>query len=231
MEAPGGFNCILAGQRVRNQEHFGRIGDGGDFGRLDHHLLVDRRAARCVEEEDVIAADLRCLHGAPGDVRGGLARDDRQRADIRPCLLREDRELLHRRRAANVQRGEKDAFLAAVGKPLGNLAGCRGFARALKARHHHDGRGNIDAKMRLFLIRAEHFDEGVIDDLDDLLARLDRPDDFLADSAGAHLFDEILHHRQRDVCLEQGDADLAQRLVHVLVGQRAAAGQAVKDTS
>ena len=85
--------------------------------------------------------------------------------------------------------------------------------------------------MRLFLVRAEHLDEGVIDDLDDLLAGADRADDLFADSTHAHLLDEILDHRQGDVRLQQRDPDLAQGFVHVLVGQRAAAGQAVKDTA
>ena len=78
MEAPGGFNRVLTGQRVGHQQHFGRIGNRGDLGRLDHHLLVNRRAARRVEEEDVIAANLRRLDRAPGDIGRRLARDDRQ---------------------------------------------------------------------------------------------------------------------------------------------------------
>ena len=45
----------------------------------------------------------------------------------------------------------------------------------------------------------------------------------------AHLGDEVAHHRQRDVGLEQRDADLAQRLVDVLLGQHAAAAQPVED--
>ena len=47
--------------------------------------------------------------------------------------------------------------------------------------------------------------------------------------AVAHLGDEVAHHRQRHVGVEQGDADLAQGLADVGLRQRAAAAQAVED--
>jgi hypothetical protein len=43
------------------------------------------------------------------------------------------------------------------------------------------------------------------------------------------LGDEVLHDRQRDVGLEQRQAHLAQRLVDVALGERAAAAQPVED--
>ena len=231
VEAAGRLDRVLTREGVGDQKNFRGLSYCGDLGRLAHHLLVDRGAAGGVEEEDVIAADLGGLDRAAGDVGGQLARNDRQRGDQRTGLLGEDRELFHGRRAAHVERGEQDALLAAVGEAFGDLAGGGGFARALQAGHHHDRRGHIDAKVGFFLVRAEHVDEGIIDDLDDLLARADRADDFFADGAHAHLVDEVLDHRQRHVGLEQGYADFAQGFADVLFGQRAAPGQAVEDTA
>ena len=51
----------------------------------------------------------------------------------------------------------------------------------------------------------------------------------LADGAFAHLGDEILHHRQRDIGLEQRDAHLAQGRVDIGLAQRAAPRQPSED--
>ena len=64
-------------------------------------------------------------------------------------------------------------------------------------------------------VRAEHLDQLVVDDLDDLLAGRDRLDDLRADGAVAHLVGEGAHHLEGDVGLEQRAADLAQRRVDV----------------
>ena len=76
---------------------------------------------------------------------------------------------------------------------------------------------------------AEHADELVVDDLDDLLARRHRAGDLGADGALADLLDEGLHDLERDVGLEQRAADLAQRRVDVGLAEGAAAAQAIED--
>jgi hypothetical protein len=78
-------------------------------------------------------------------------------------------------------------------------------------------------------LAAQHVDQAVIDDLDHLVGRLDRADDRLARSAFLGLADEVLDHRQGDVGFQQGDANLAQRLVDVFLGQHAATAEAVED--
>ena len=78
-------------------------------------------------------------------------------------------------------------------------------------------------------VAGEDVDELVVDDLDDLLARGDRFGDGLAAGLVVDALDEIAGDRERDVGLEQGDADLAQRGRDVLVGERALAGELVED--
>ena len=78
-------------------------------------------------------------------------------------------------------------------------------------------------------VAGEDADQLVVDDLDDLLAGGDRLGDGLAAGLVLHPLDEVAGDRQRDVGLEQGDADLAQRGRDVLVGQRALAGELVED--
>jgi len=69
----------------------------------------------------------------------------------------------------------------------------------------------------------------VVDDLHHHLRRGHRAQHLLAHRLCAHGVDEILDHRQRDVGLEQRDADLAQRGGNVVLAQRAVAAQPVED--
>ena len=68
-----------------------------------------------------------------------------------------------------------------------------------------------------------------MDDLDHLLGGLHRPQHRLARGAFPGLCDEVLHHRQGHVGVEQGQAHLAQGLVNVLFRQHAATGQPVEN--
>jgi hypothetical protein len=70
VKAASGFDGVLASERIRDKKGFVRLGDGGDLGRLAHHLLVQRGAAGGVEHHNVIAAHLGGGHGAAGDVGG-----------------------------------------------------------------------------------------------------------------------------------------------------------------
>ena len=67
-----------------------------------------------------------------------------------------------------------------------------------------------------------------MDDLDDLLAGRDGTDDVFADGARADLVDERLDDGQRNVGLDQRIADLAERLVDIGLGKRAAAAEPVE---
>src|SRR5690606_19576636 len=67
----------------------------------------------------------------------------------------------------------------------------------------------------------------VAHDLDQGLARGQRLQHFLADRAHLDALYQGLHHRQRDVGLEQRDAHLAGGLADVLLGQPPPAAQAL----
>ena len=113
---------------------------------------------------------------------------------------------------------------------LGELGGAGRLARALQADHHDHG-GRRDGEIEPGLLAAQHLDQSVVDDLDDLLARRDRAQHLLADRLLGRLVDEGADDRQRDVGLEQGDADLAHRRAHVRFGQRAAAAQPIENAA
>ena len=56
VKGPSQIDRVLAGERVRDQQHFMRMGRGFDIGRLGHHLFVKGGAAGGVEQHDVVAA-------------------------------------------------------------------------------------------------------------------------------------------------------------------------------
>jgi hypothetical protein len=64
-----------------------------------------------------------------------------------------------------------------------------------------------------------------VDDLDDLLRRVERLRDLGAQRPLAHGGGELAHHRQRDVGVEQRAADLADGRVDVRLGQATLAAQ------
>ena len=88
--------------------------------------------------------------------------------------------------------------------------------------------GGCEANFNLRGVFAEDLDEFVAHDLDDLLAGRERGHDFLTDSLGADVVDELLDDFEVDVGLEQGEADFAQRLVNVLFGERGLAAEGLE---
>jgi hypothetical protein len=76
---------------------------------------------------------------------------------------------------------------------------------------------------------AENIGHLVVDDLHDHLSRGDALDDLLAYGALAHVVDELLGHLEVHVGLEQDEADLAHRLVDVLLAKLAPTAQPGED--
>ena len=117
--------------------------------------------------------------------------------------------------------------MAALLEPLGEFAGGGGFAGALQAGHQDDG-GRLGGEFEAGGVRAEDGDELVVDDLDDLLGGGEGGGDLGAQGLGADVFDEVAGDVEVDVGFEQGDADLAEGFVDVLVGEGALAAEGLE---
>ena len=183
-------------------------------------------AAGGIQDDDVMAAELRRLHGAAGDFHRSLSGDDGKRRDLH--LFAELAQLLLRGRTARVERGHQHFLVLALRQPLGDLGGGGRLAGALQADHHHDdGRGRIQVDGHAF--GAQHVDQFVVDDLDDHLAGLDRLQNLGANRLGAYLVGEGAHDIEGHVGLDQRTPHLAQGGGDVGLRQRAAAGQIVQD--
>ena len=157
---------------------------------------------------------------ALGDRGGGLAGDDRQRGDA--GLFAEHLQLFLRGGAVDVERRHQHLLALLFLEQLAELGGGGGLARTLQADHHdHHRRRGIEVEPdRLFA--AEHLDQRVVDDLDDLLAGGDRLEHGLANRQFGDVVDEAADDRQRDVGLEQRDAHLAHGVANVLLLERTA---------
>jgi hypothetical protein len=118
-------------------------------------------------------------------------------------------QLLDRGRTVDVAADHHDLLLAPLLQVLGQLADGGGLARALQA-GHQDHRRRRHVEVQVARLRAHHRGQLVAHDLDQGLARRQALQHFLADRAHLDALDQRLHHRQRDVGLEQGDAHLAQ---------------------
>jgi hypothetical protein len=101
------------------------------------------------------------------------------------------------------------------------------FTGALQS-GHEDDRGRLGGELEARGVGAEGGDELVADDLDDLLGWRQGCSDCCSEGLGADLLDEIAGDLEVDVGFEQGDADLAQSFVDVLVGEGALAAEGLE---
>ena len=205
-----------------------RIGRGFDLGGFRHHLFVERGAAGGIEQHHVVAAEFGGFQRALGDLRRLLAGDDRQGLDIE--VAAEHRELLHRRRAIDVERGHQHLALVALGQAAGEFCGGGGFAGALQADHHdRDRRHRVEVDG--LAVGAERGDQLVMDDLHHHLAGGHRLDHGGADRLLADLFGKAPDHVERDVGLQQRAAHLAHRRIDVGLRQRPAPRQPIENAT
>ena len=227
VEGARGVHRVLAGHGVDHQQGLGRAGGGADGGHLVHQRLVDGQPAGGVEDDDVEHLAPGGIHGADGDLKRRLAGDNGQAGNA--GLFGKLGELELGGRALGVETGQQHLLALPLGETQRQLAGRRGLAGALQA-DHEDGHRRDGAQVdRHGAGAAELLDHHVVDDLHHLLAGRDAGQHFLADGAFADVGDEVLHHGQGDVGVQQGEADLAQGVGDVGLVQRAAAAQAVED--
>ena len=144
-----------------------------------------------------------------------------------PGLLPEHLQLLHGVRPLQVGRHHQRGVALCL-QPERQLRRERGLTGALQARQHDHGR-RVLGKTQPAGLAAQDRDEFVMDDLDDLLGRVERGGDLFGGGPLLHPGDELPGHRQGHVRLEQDKADLAAGRVDVGSRQPALAPQRGQD--
>ena len=142
-------------------------------------------------------------------------------------VLPEDSQLLDGRWPVHVGGDEEGPEALSLEVPAelrdrGRLAG------PLEA-EDHDDRGRPRRHGEAVRRPADQRHELLVDDLDDLLPGSDALEDLLAHRALAHPLDEGAGDLEVDVALQEGHANLAERLLDVLLGEATGSPEAVED--
>ena len=115
--------------------------------------------------------------------------------------------------------------MAGILQPVTQLAGERRLTGALKAGEHDDRRRILCEVQRAVHTGAKHRGELLIDNLHDLLGRVERFGNLGAERAFADPAGEGTHHVERHIGVEQRAADLADGAVDISLGKLAFALQ------
>ena len=178
-----------------------------------------------VQDHCVKALGIGRFHGRAGDVHRVLGRLGGMHChpDIGPQAL----ELLDGRGPLHV-RGHEIWLLALPLEALGQLARGGGLAGALEA-HQHDRHRRFAAQIQPGRLPAQECGELLVDDLDDLLGRGQRPHDLFPHRPLPDALDEGLGDLIVDVGFKQSQAHLAQGLAHLGLIELAPAFQLLED--
>ena len=212
---------VLPLHRVDDEQRFDRLRRGVHVGDLAHHRLVDREPTRRIDDYDVVVVLARPVDRRVGDGNRFFAQ--RRRKEIHAHLLRQCLQLKYRGGPVNVDGDEEDFFLLQLER-ASELRRRRRLACALQSGEQENG-GRLRRKVERRGAGAHQRRELAMDDADQRLARCQRTDDFLADRFCLDGGDEVLDDRQRDIRLEERQANFAQRLGDIGIGEARLATQ------
>ena len=212
---------ILAGHRVNGQQDLIAVHKFVDVGKFLHQFVIDMQAAGRIDKHGVIALFGRILHAQPDCFKGigtGPLREDLH-ADLVPQGL----ELLYRCRTDDVRRDQHHLTVELLLADAGDLGHAGGFAGALQT-DQHDGRNAFFLEVQAGLFGAEQFNDLVMNDLDEHLARFHAVEDVLAAGPLPDILQEFLDNLVVDIRLKQRNPHFLEHVLHILVGQPALAG-------
>jgi hypothetical protein len=230
VEGLGGVDGVLAGHGVGDEEDLGWIEELFELRHLVHQRRVDLVAACGVDDEHIAAVVGGVALGLFGEAEDGFGAGvffgDLAFVELGSDGRGDDFELLAGGGAVDVDRDEHGA-VSGFFEPLGELAAGGGFTGALEAGHEDDG-GRLGGFLEAGGVFAEDVDEFVVDDFDDLLGGREGGGDLFAEGADADVLDELVDDGEIDVGFEEGEADLAECVGDVLVGDGALAAEGLE---
>src|SRR5215469_10774490 len=119
--------------------------------------------------------------------------------------------------------------MSTVLQPVRQFSRGGGFSGTLQARHENH-RWGLGGKFEFGCIAAQKLDQLIADDLDDLFPGRQRGHNLLAERLVLDLVNELLNHLEADVGLQQRKANLAERLLNVVLIQDGLAAQRLKSS-
>ena len=198
-----------------------------DSDRLVHHLLVDAEATSGIDDDHVNAtlageldAGARNLDGVTHAVTGFGS------PHLDAGTFADDLQLLDCIGALEVGGNEQDG-LAFLTQPLAQLSRQGGLTCTLETSEHEDGWAGL-GKGQLTRRTTEDLNEFLVNDGNDLLAWVEGLRSSRAVSLFANLRSKLTNDRERDVRVDEGAANVRNRVIDVRLGQDAAAAQAAE---
>jgi hypothetical protein len=222
LERLGDRNGFLAGHRVEDEEHVVRRDRLPHGCELLHERLVDLEAPGGVDDDDVAALCLGLLEPVLRDRDRVLCRPVQVDRDL--DLLAELLELVDRSRPLEVGGHEGGRLRLLLAEKESQLRRRGRLSRSLQAGEEDHGR-RPTRKGELGPAGAHELRQLLMDDPHDFLAGRQALRHGGAARALANAADEVLHHFEVDVGLEQGEADLAHRPREILLREDSAAAQ------
>src|SRR2546425_3754244 len=211
---------FLAGGGVEHQQNLLRLDQVAKADQFLHERFVNLQTAGGVEDERVAVVGPGKVEGCAGDLQNVRFAPLEENGQLE--FLTERFELVHRRRAVNVRRHQQRRAALFLQQP-GEFAAGSGFAGTVQANEQRASRTAAQVERRV--LRAQQSDQLVVDDFDDLLARLNALNDLLADRLFLDSLDEIAGDLEIDIGVQQRHPDLAQRISHVGLGNLSQSAQ------
>ncbi|KAF5051850.1 hypothetical protein DSECCO2_414800 [anaerobic digester metagenome] len=223
----GDGNSVLTGHRVCNKERFIRLDGITNPLDLIHEGLVEVHAPACIDDQNV-ALLLLCLgKGCLCNLgRVFLPGKGEHRHTNR---LTEDLQLQDGRRPDQVG-GNQHGTPALPLEAGSQLCAGGGLAGSLQPHHQDDGGGvgTLEQEFLILLI-PEQGDHVIVDDLHELLTRIDGLEDFLPKSFFHGPIDEASDNPQVYVSIQERHLDLFDGILDVLLGYFGLAGKRSHD--
>ena len=220
----GGVRCILAGHRVDHEQGLDRIQCRMQRLDLGHHPGVDMEATSSVDQQHVHKILPRRIESGFRDRERILLAAGRMKQHI--DLAGEGAQLLDGGWTIDVAADHHDLLFLALLEEAREFGDRRRLAGALQACHQHDSRRR-GGKVEIGICGSHQRGQFVAHDLYQGLARGQAAQDFLAERLDLNALDQRLHHRQRYVRFEQGDAHFAQSIANIGLGQPTFPAQAL----
>ncbi len=222
----GGIDRILSLHGIDDKQCFSRLQQLFQLTDFPHHGFVDTQSSGGIDDYHVMMMLTCKIQGCSTDfsrLPAGLYREE-----IGSGLFSQQRQLIDCRGAINVAGHQQDLFLL-IHQPFRQFAAAGGFTGTLQPCHENDSRrSNIQIEFRL--VAAHDGDQLLMNNTDECLARREFVQYFVTDCTLLDLLDEYFDDRQGYICLDQGHAYLAQRILNIAFSQACLTTQRFDDT-
>ena len=215
MKSTGGVDRILALHGIHHKQGLDRVQGLVDLLDFQHQGFIDGQAAGRVNEQHIKVMSLGMLQRSHHDVHWFLSHFTGE--PFRLGLGRHRFELLNGRGSIHVGRNREHLFFALQNQMARQLGRGGGFASALQARHQNDRRW-LGRQIDIGHALAHGGGQLAVHQADQGLTRCERAHHLLAQGFVFDPGNELAHHGQRHIGLEQSHAHLAQHVGDIGLG-------------